>query len=294
MGILDRFTSLMSRRDQTKIDPKGPLGLLPGDTLSHYETRYQVSGTRVQLRGERLVYQYRLRGEDNAVAVLIAGGDVADGFLLERVRTDLSVDWQSDVQTGPEEEQFRLVDEGACAVRNVGEATTGQSSQVRYRIFEDEESGQILTLEDRSGSREVRMGDPVFEGELDFHGAAGPTEERAWDVEVEDCDEQGTDADADDVTRGSPLAAALALEGRFASSATDPSTFSEKDATEFVDAEWSDADEIGSEIASIMGVSETGAFSDTGGWLEPTLYVAGAERDAPPATEDDWLVRDSA
>ena len=290
MGIFDRFTSLIARRDQAKIDPKGPLGLLPGDELSHYDTRYKVIGTRVHTRGERLVYQYRLRGEDKSIAILVAGGDVADGFALERVRSDFKVAWDQDMQSGPEDEEFRIADQGSGSVRHFGETGT-TSDRMRYRVFEDEESGQILSLEEYGSAREVRLGDPVFEGELSFHGGAGPGEERAWDTEFEDCDEQAPDDADDGVSRGSPMAAAMALEGRLTSGASDPSSFTAHDATDFDDAEWADAEDVAPESGSLMG-TPTGAFSDTAGWLEPTLYVDGAEHEAPDAIEDDWLTRD--
>jgi hypothetical protein len=160
---------------------------------------------------------------------------------------------------------------------------------VRYRIYEDEETGQVLSLEDHGGRREVRMGEPAYEGEFHFHGGAGAEEERAWDTAVAECDAQAADQD-DDVTRGSPMAAAMALEGRMAGAKSDPATFASEDPIEFDDAEWADAEDV-EEENSFLAPAEGFAFADSAGWLEPTLYVAGAEHEAPEESEDDWLTR---
>ena len=82
----------------------------------------------------------------------------------------------------------------------------------------------------------------------------------------------------------------LALEGRIGKGTTDPSTFDEEDPTEFGDAEWADAEDVEEQNSSLAS-STSFAFSEAAGWLEPTLYVAGAEHEAPDEGEDDWLKR---
>ncbi len=52
-----------------------------------------------------------------------------------------------------------------------------------------------------------------------------------------------------------------------------------------------EAEDVVDEGNSFLAPAEGFSFSESAGWLEPTLYVAGAEHEAPEESEDDWLKR---
>ena len=290
MGFLDRISTLMRRADSGTADSKGPLGLMPGDVISYYQERFRVTGIRILKNESGQLFHYRLLAEDGAVAVLGARNADTDTWTLEKVTTGLDVDWSADSLKGPEGDAFALSSSGRCSIRQFGDTGFSEAQQVSFRRFADEDEEQMIVLEDYGVGREVRVADPIFEGELHFEGDVTAVEHRPW-AGADDEEDNAADLEADArVDRGSTVAAALALEGRFVSDAQPAESFPDLDPFEYADEEWADARDALPEPQALQGSSDA-PNDPRAEWLTPTLWAVGSS-DAPPVEdEDDWLVR---
>ena len=289
MGFLDRIASLVRRADSGAADLKGPLGLLPGDEISYYQERFRVVGMRTLLLQDGRVHHYRLRTSDGAAAVLSARSADADTWMIERVVSDLDVDWKANRQTGPEGDAFKLADHGTCAIRQIADAGFEGAQRVSYRRFADEDEEQLIVLEDYGMGREARVADPVFEGQLRFESDVTAATDRPWAVADDEDDRAAVVADSAVVERGSTVAAALALEGRFVSDEHPSDAAPDADPFEYADEEWADARDAVPEPAALPGSADC-PNDPRAEWLAPTRWVAGSG-EHPDEVEDDWLVR---
>ncbi len=292
MGFLDRIASLMGRADSGSADPKGPLGLMPGDEISYYQERFHVTGIRIIEDAQPPLFHYRLEGLGGGSAVLAARDTNVDSWTLERVTEELAVDWKADSMKGPEGDAFRLAANGACAIRQFGSTGFDAAQQVSFRRYTDEDEEQTIVLEDFGVGREVRVGDPVFEGELRFESDATAAENRPWATAEEEDDAAAELDDEAGVVRGSAVAAALALEGRFVSDDLHTEAFSDTDPFEYADEEWSDARDAAPVPEALAGSADA-PNDPRAEWLIPTFWAAGSREPPQVELEDDWLVAES-
>jgi hypothetical protein len=290
VGFLDRIASLVRRSDSGSADAKGPLGLMPGDVISYYHERFCVAGVRILHENGRNVFHYRLRSSEGKLAALSARSQDTESWMFERIHDDLDVDWQAATQTGPEGDAFQLLDEGRAGLRHVGDTGHEASQRVVYRRFADEDAEQMIVLYDFGVGREVCVADPVFEGELHFESDATAAESRPWAVAI-GLDDAAADVEDDaSVVRGSTVAAALALDGRFISEIEPSESIADVDPFEYADEEWSDARDAVPEPQALPGTLDA-PNDPRAEWLTPTLWVAGCDDAPAEEPEDDWLVR---
>ena len=282
MGLLDRIKSTFGGGAPAANDPQGPLGLRLGDGVRYYQEGCVVAGTRCVSGPDGTRYQYVLRRRDGARLVLVAKDAQAASWSLERNVTEPGLPWSADDWTDDEGVTYRLVAEVRERARHVGDTGVGEARNVRTRRFVDEDDESTLILEDWDGRREARRGEPVYEGEIGFcDAAASPAAPAADPVE---------DADDDEWSKGTPLAAALALEGRLAPVRAEASPLARADDDGYADDEWGDADDVAPETQPLAAIATPGTRLDDGGdWLQPARWVAGSGCDEVMEFEDDWL-----
>jgi hypothetical protein len=187
--------------------PVGPLRLQKGDFVTHYRDRFAVVGHRLLEGDGPASLHYCLRDKDGAAAVLCCD---ADGLSLQRaIKAELK--WDADVLTGIGDDPLRVVKKGRVKARGWDDSGLGAgAATIDYRRFADPSGDIHLCLDEIQGRREVRLGGPVYEAELEFErgagsggGAKSAAMSRAKAFE---------EAKDEDVARGSPRAAAKALE----------------------------------------------------------------------------------
>lgn len=261
MGILDRIKGLFgaaSGQGDGELS-RGPLGLAVGDGVGYYQERFTVTGLR-RIEGEKVtVHHYVLVDGGGQRAVLAAEDGAEQKLALERV-VQASVDWNADVLDKIADEPFRLHARGTRRCRSWNDGTTAHARSVAFRHYLDASGERIIALEDFNGVREIRVGEPVFEPELLLVRAGAVDEHVAGAVDEEDAAAEA----AAQRSRGSPIAAALALSGMRADDVPLPSSSSagggakprragedsvDSDPTAYDDDNWSD-DSFGTEPAA--------------------------------------------
>jgi hypothetical protein len=220
--------------------PTGPLRLSKGDFVTHYRERFAVVGHRVLEGDGGTVLHYCLRDKDGNAAVLACDGG-ADGALSLQLAVKAEVKWDADVVEGVAETPLRVVAKGRAKVR--GWDDSGLAADVRsveFRRFADKSGDLTLCAEDYQGRREVRLGQSVLEAELEFErgsgaggGAMTAAMSRARAFE---------EAKDDDVVRGTPRAAAKALEKNMGTRvAAAKGAAADRDPAAYDDEKWIDA-----------------------------------------------------
>lgn len=257
MGILDRIKGLFGAGSGCGDEElsRGPLGLAVGDGVGYYDERFTVTGLR-RIEGEKVtVHHYVLVDGGGQRAVLAAEDGPEQKLALERV-VQASVDWNADILDKIADEPFRIHARGTRRCRSWNDGTTAHARSVAFRHYLDASGERIIALEDFNGVREIRVGEPVFEPELLLVRAGAVDEHVAGAVDEEDA---AAEAQAQR-SRGSPIAAAMALSGMRADDVPLPSSGATKprragedsvdsDPTAYDDDKWSD-DAFGAEPAA--------------------------------------------
>ncbi|MCG3135866.1 MAG: hypothetical protein HMLKMBBP_03642 [Planctomycetes bacterium] len=215
MGFLDKFRSAFTGGAVTAApEPMGPLQLMAGDGVGFYRERFGVTGVRILEGDGGTAYQYVLRDRSSQRAVLCAWAD--GSYSLQRV-VAAEVDWNADVLRNVGDAPFHLVRRGQFRVSSRGDAATAGARTSSVRHYEDPAAERSVTLEDFGGYREVRVGEPVLEPELDIVRAGDAHAERAHhETDERDAAEVVAESGARAAARGSAMAAALALSGQHA------------------------------------------------------------------------------
>jgi hypothetical protein len=210
-NLLDKIGRVAPATTPQKRPPRGPLNLAVGDFVTHYRERFEVTGVRQVAGDGPPAIHYCLRDQRGVRAVLSAEDRPDPACALQR-NVNGEVPWDADVLTGISDEPFRAVRRGRANVRAWGDAGLPEGSRsMEYREFEDAAGDRVLVIEDHQGIREARIGEPVFETELDFEraeggGSGGGTFSTALGVKTFE------DQAREDVVKGTPRAAALALD----------------------------------------------------------------------------------
>ena len=311
MGLLDRIRSRFDRGTSVSTDPVGPLGLAVGDAVGYWTERWVVVGWRVLETGSRQVVHYCLRDDAGARATMVTDRDDETLWLQRVVELDGPV---GDVVEGVTDEPLRLSATETFRVRSNGDVGGEPSRSAVVREYHDEECEHVLVVEDHGGQTLARLGEAVHRAEITTGDAVAPPATAAAPVATPDgsapgpASERPVDADTDeddddfaglddfdddnlgDVDKGTPLAAALALEGRVAHRAFAATRAQgEGDEEGYADDEWADAQD-----APERGDVGTGhsrfAHADTGtcdDWVRATRFVKGSG--AHLQDFDDWL-----
>ena len=173
------------------------------------------------------------------------------------------------------DEPFHVVQRGKAKVRLHGDASLPPATRsVEYREYEDASGERVLLLEDWGGTREVRVGEPVYVTELEFHRARPATAKTVSGARTralsgvsafEDA------ADVDEVVKGTPRAAAIALERTVGETRAEV----DRDPTAYDDDEWADVgddDVAQSPAAPARALVEA---DDEDEWISATQLVRG-------------------
>lgn len=260
--------------------PPGPLKLSMGDFVTHYRERFIVAGVRRLEGSGSKIQHYCLRDASGAAAVLAVEDSADPVFTLQRlVPGDIRWDADSlDVADGrfgaPKrfEMKVRTWDDAGIAV--------GVRSMT-LREFRDPSDERVLVLEDYDGRREVRVGEPVFEAELECERAGSG---RRAGVHTAALGGAATFEDTidDDIAKGSPRAAAKVLEQNVGNSKTSRRGLDEADENDpgtYVD-EWSDAKDVVPETVSTRSkAAAKPSMEDSDEWVNATRLL----RDSPEA-----------
>jgi len=221
--------------------PAGPLELAKGDFVTHYRDRFAVVGHRVLEGDGGTVLLYCLKDKDGAAAVLACEGGPEASFTLQRaVKAD--VKWDADVITGVSEEPLRLVKKGRAKVRAWDDSgLPADVRSVEFRRYADASGDAVLCLDDYQGRREVRLGEPVYEAEMEFERGAGAGRAGSRTAAVARA-KTFEDAADDEVVKGTPRAAAKALEQNMGAKKSGAAGAKpDHDPTAYDDDKWIDA-----------------------------------------------------
>jgi len=218
--------------------PAGPLDLAIGDFVTIYGERFAVVGLRVHQSDSHTSHHYCLKDGGGNPAVLAADGARDPALTLQRMMT-MQVDWSSDVVAGVAKEPLRLFARGRMRVRTWGDSGNASSARhVEIRRLADASADCVLVLEDYDGRKEVRLGETVFEGEMQFERAGRGDDAPAAPLSGADSFEEMAE---EAIVKGSPRAAAKALEENVGAQAASAQGDAAADPTAYDDDEWADA-----------------------------------------------------
>jgi hypothetical protein len=225
--------------------PPGPLKLATGDFVSHYKDRFAVVGLRVVEGDGSTVYHYRLRDAEGAEATLVAEDCPDPVFSLQRPVAG-AIQWDAEVLNDVADEPMRIVQRGKMKVKG-GWDDSGVPQGARgmeYREFEDASGDRVLVLEDWQGKREMRVGSPVFEAELEFERAAGTSSGGVRSAAIAGA-KAFEETPEDSISKGSPRAAAKSLEQNVGASKGKTKVVEvDRDPTAYDDDSWADAPDV--------------------------------------------------
>jgi hypothetical protein len=124
-------------------------------------------------------------------------------------------------------------------VRTWGDSGNASSARhVEIRRLADASADCVLVLEDYDGRKEVRLGETVFEGEMQFERAGRGDDAPAAPLSGADSFEEMAE---EAIVKGSPRAAAKALEENVGAQAASAQGDAAADPTAYDDDEWADA-----------------------------------------------------
>lgn len=257
----------------------GPLRLMTGDFVTHYRERFAVVGTRVLEGDGATVTQYCLRNENGAAAVLAAEGGAEASLTLQRhVKAD--VKWDADELTGIGDAPVRVVRKSRMKVRAVDDAGIAANVRsVESRRFSDASGDLVVVLEDFQGAREIRVGEAVFEAEMEFERAAGNDSAGTHSAALAGA-KAFEDAAENDIVKGTPRAAAKALEenmgAKKAAGKTSATKSAAQDPTGYDDDAWADAEEdvtASIPVRAAKPAKQTSGEEDEDEWVSATQLV---------------------
>jgi hypothetical protein len=217
--------------------PAGPLDLAIGDFATIYGERFAVVGIRVHQSDSHTSHHYCLRDATGNAAVLAADGARDPALTLQRLMST-QVDPSADVVVGISPEPLKLFARGRMRVRAWGDSGSASGArQVEIRRLADASGDTVLVLEEYDGRKEVRLGETVFEGEMQFE-RGGRADDSAAPLDGADAFEAVSD---DEIVKGSPRAAAKALEENVGVQDDAQHGGAAADPTAYDDDEWADA-----------------------------------------------------
>ncbi len=244
MGFFDNLLGKVGRTTVSALvgdqrPPTGPLKLSAGDFVTHYKERFAITGLRYLEGDGSKVFHYCLRSGDGTRAVLVAEDGPDPYYSLQRlVKGDVKVD--ADVLTDIADEPFHVVQRGKMKVKAWGDSgLPNHVRQLDYREYEDASGERVLVVEDFPGLREVRVGEPVYEAEMEFERSATPAA-KPRGLAVAKADAAFEEIAPDHIVKGTPRAAAAALERNMG--ATKSEIGDDHDPSAYDDEQWADAD----------------------------------------------------
>jgi len=266
----------------------GPLRLAPGDHVSRYRDRFQVVGTRCLDGGSVRIWHYCLRDAAGGAAVLSTDEQSGGECSLQR-KSKSDAKWDADAQSDPADgATLKLARRGRANVRawnDAGAATTTKS--VEFREYADAARERVMILEDWQGAREARVGDVLLDSELTFERAAEGAGGGKFSVAAQRAG-LFEDAADDDVVKGTPRAAARALEQNVgATKSTGAAAKPDRDPTAYEDDAWADAQEdvdaapAAKRKAAAAAAPATDEMGD--GWGDAARLIRGPAGAGPPS-----------
>jgi hypothetical protein len=253
--------------------PAGPLRLATGDFVVHYRARFAVVGVRRLECEKRVVFQYCLRDENGATTVLVADDGPETALTLQRA-IDVKVPWDVDALDDVLDEPFKLRAHGSRRVRafdDAGVATGARSME--HREFRDASGDRVLVLEDYAGRRETRLGEVIFETELEFERA---TSTRAAGILTAALDADRFESAAEDeVVPGSPRAAAKALEENVGVAGARAVTTAapDRDPTAYDDDHWTDERDEQTATSPRRRAAARAHVDEEDEWVDATQFL---------------------
>ncbi len=288
MGFLDRLLTRVGKapapapapaapvRD-AKV-PEGPMHLCPGDAVTHYRTRFAVAGLRcLEGKGPR-IWQYCLETQDGARVVLAADEGPSPTLWLERT-FEGSADWNADEVSGVCDAPLRLKYDTRMKVRTWADAgVPGGSRAVEVRRYEDEGGDHVLVLEQYGPHREARLGEPVFEAELEIERVrtAAP---RSTGVRSKALGGSGSfeEQDDPDVVKGTPRAAALALDRNVADGGDAAGPAVDVDPNVYDDERWADDEDAQAPAGRTRFVPPAQRIDEEDEWASASQHARGED-----------------
>ena len=221
--------------------PAGPLDLAIGDFATIYGERFAVVGLRVHQSDSHTSHHYCLRDATGNAAVLAADGTRDPVLTLQRLMST-QVDWTADEVTGISQDPLRLFARGKMRSKAWGDSGNASGARhVEIRRLADASGDCVLVLEEYEGRKEVRLGETVFEGEMQFERSGRGDDGPAAPLAGADAFEEIAD---DRIVKGSPRAAAKALEENVNVQTSEIHGGAGADPTAYDDDEWADAVDV--------------------------------------------------
>jgi hypothetical protein len=218
--------------------PEGPLDLAIGDFVTIYQERFAVVGLRVHQSDSHTSHHYCLKDGGGNSAVLAADGARDPALTLQRPMS-MQVDWTSDVVAGIAKDPLKLFARGRMRVRTWGDSGNASGTRhVEIRRLADASGDTVLALEEYDGRKEARLGETVFEGEMQFERAGRGDDAPAAPLSGADVFEEMAE---ESIVKGSPRAAAKALEENVGAQPGSAQGDAAADPTAYDDDEWADA-----------------------------------------------------
>jgi hypothetical protein len=274
--------------------PAGPLNLVKGDFVTHYRERFAVVGHRVLESDGGAVLLYCLKNKNGAAAVLACEGGSDAAFTLQRaVKAD--VKWDADVLDGIAEEPLRIVRKGRAKVRAWDDSgLPADVRSVEFRRYADASGDVVLCLDDYQGKREIRLGEPVYEAEMEFERGAGAGSAGSRTAAMSRA-KTFEDAADDEVVKGTPRAAAKALEQNMGAKKTGAkSATPDHDPTAYDDDKWIDAVDEKPKAkprAAQPAVTSAAADDDDDEWTSASQLVRQSGANAIVDDDDPGVTR---
>ena len=214
MSLFDRFVSVLKSgvSGGRPSDLEGPLKLRPGDHVVHYHEDFVVMGVRVLESDPAGMFLYCLQTEAGERAVLSAVGGPSPEYTLQRY-IEHEVSWTSTEVSDFDDETYYFSGEGRCKLHSVGATGVRGCRFVDFRLLGDEAGDQMLVLEDYAGTREIRLAEPLFDGEFEITRGvrkAAPSASQDDPGHASESPSGSVDIDIEAV-KGSPMAAAMAM-----------------------------------------------------------------------------------
>ena len=168
------FISRLFRRESAdKIDSadlRGPLDLGPGDQVRYYRREFEVAGV-VALHQKGCVrrFRYHLVSGEGERLVLSATADPELRLSLQRSVEPERIPDPTDEVITLQGRELSLADEGIAQAETVGVLHSNVTGTVSFREYEDEDQEACVVLEGIEGIVTARIGETLFESEIETH-----------------------------------------------------------------------------------------------------------------------------
>lgn len=276
--------------------PAGPLDLAPGDFVTHYKDRFAVVGVRVlEGDGAAQAFHYVMKDEKGAYAVLACVGAGPDLTIERPPQGDVKAEGDC-VRLG--DDAFKLAAKGRARLRAFEDAGVPSGCKsVDFQRFTDSSGDRVLCLDDFQGRKEARVGDAVFEAEMEFERASGAKGAGTM-TQVMGGASSFEDAAEHEIVKGTPRAAAKALEENVGAKrvAKKPAGDDDSDTIGYDDDTWADAEDEQQDKAPVRAkvVAKIRSPADEEDeWVSATQLVrengevGGDEDDSAAGADDD-------